>query len=301
MVVEYYKNGNIKSKHSCKSVIKNGMYYKYDENGTIKFIENYKDDVLKNVTEYSFDNIYKNTFFNDNKKETIIYYRNGIIKDRYINENDTKIINKYNFNGEILYSAKYINNELKNKMIYANGVLRKIIDNNVSKTFKYYRNKNIESITTRDGIYENRTLHYENGNIHYIDNFKDGRRCGCPKHHGLCTEYHINGNKMSESHYKNGNLKGQSIGYYKSGNVQSKCMYDYGKRIDGIFYRENGNIKSYILFGDSECIQKHFYYYKNNNLKISYDRTYYEYILNLSKYNNGYRRRFYKNKIYFYF
>ena len=72
---------------------------------------------------------------------------------------------------------------------------------------------------------------YENGNIKYKGNFKNGKRHGAGKEFYL-VRYLNSGyscfRKIFEGHYKNGKLHGKGKFYNKNGNVKFKGQFKNG-------------------------------------------------------------------------
>ena len=92
--------------------------------------------------------------------------------------------------------------------------------------------------------------YYENGNIGYEQNYKDGNL------EGLTKTYYESGKLNLELNYKNDLLDGLSKGYYENGQLSAQENYKEGKRNGELVnYDEKGNIILRLIYKDDEIIE----------------------------------------------
>ena len=95
-------------------------------------------------------------------------------------------------------------------------------------------------------IFEN----YENGQLKYKSNFKDGKR-----EDGLYERYYENGQLSYKTNLKDGKRNGLAESYYENGQLQYKVNYKDGKE-NGLYesFYENGKLKLKLNLRDGKRI-----------------------------------------------
>ena len=76
---------------------------------------------------------------------------------------------------------------------------------------------------------------YEDGQLMYDNNFKDGKR------DGLSREWYENGQLKFEYNFKDGKEDGLCRGWHENGQLKNEYNYKDGTLIDDRCYDENGN------------------------------------------------------------
>lgn len=92
--------------------------------------------------------------------------------------------------------------------------------------------------------------YYENGQLRYEKNYKDG------KLNGLTKIYLENGQLNLEGNYKDGKMNGYQKKWYENG--QLKHEYNYKGGFEGLFktYDEKGKLKSVSIYIDNKYISQ---------------------------------------------
>jgi len=92
---------------------------------------------------------------------------------------------------------------------------------------------------------------YENGQLQYESNYKDGKK------DGLMKRWYKNGSVHYEKNYKDGEMDGLQKLFHKNGQLDMRGNYTDGER-DGVFkyYSENGQLKYEKKYKNGERIDK---------------------------------------------
>jgi len=97
--------------------------------------------------------------------------------------------------------------------------------------------------------YGNKTWWYENGQMRYEHNFKDGKK------DGKSTRWYENGQMRYEHNFKDGKKDGKFIWWHENGQIKLEENYKDGK-LDGkeTYWYENGQRQSESNYKDGKCI-----------------------------------------------
>ena len=96
---------------------------------------------------------------------------------------------------------------------------------------------------------EIKTTYYQNGNIEYKSEFKNGDLDGITKY------WDKSENLISEATYSNGKLHGLLLSYFSDGTVKSRVNYYYGqKHGNEEFFYDNGQLQSLTEYEEGEVI-----------------------------------------------
>ena len=118
----------------------------------------------------------------------------------------------------------------------------------IIRTFKSFFSK-------KDGLIQK---WYENGQLKYEGNFKDGKK------DGLVQEWFENGQLQYRMNYKNGEYHGKLEKWYENGQVLYKQIWKNGQFIEGTHYKENGDVVSKKTEENNEIIK----YYESGEVNI---------------------------------
>jgi antitoxin component YwqK of YwqJK toxin-antitoxin module len=136
--IGYYENGNIKFEASFKNNKLNGITIGYYENGNIKAQDVYIAGILNGEVTAYFENgeMERNEIYNNGKKEGIskVFYDNGQLKSEmfYKNSKVEGIENLYDRNGNLVLKASYKNGELDEILNSTNSNTVGTIDKNIT-------------------------------------------------------------------------------------------------------------------------------------------------------------------------
>ena len=91
--------------------------------------------------------------------------------------------------------------------------------------------------------------YYQNGNIEYESEYKNGNL------HGVTKYWDESENLISEATYSNGKLHGLWTSYFSGGSVKSKINYYYGQKHgnEELFY-DNGQLQSLTEYKEGEVV-----------------------------------------------
>ena len=275
--ISFYENGNVE----CFNIAKNTFYVENipisSENISDKpDITLYEDGSIKSVYAVNdFDRIVKNTIYKFRGGNTIEFYKNGIVKNGCINEE-----NSINLNGDIIYikSNKNVNFDIgfsedgTISFAYLNNDQKIKIGNNFFNIYDncyvdFYSTGNIQHLEKIDiksikvgaksfdfiGDYTepSSVIFYENGNIAALSGVKEGElKIGQNK-----IKYHSIPGNYTISFYESGeveaifSLKGkQNI---KIG--QNKIIIKGNKDMWSIDFHKNGSVRS-VISGEDQNI-----------------------------------------------
>jgi antitoxin component YwqK of YwqJK toxin-antitoxin module len=273
-----------------------GVWKDFYIDGRVKREAYYRNDTL--------DGLYKEF----NEKGAMIaslVYRDGKIKE--YNAEDTasvEIRNKYDENGNLIYSGPYRKNtpigihreykdgKIKDGKLYSdNGILlgEGIIDEEGKKTgnWKYYyvsgeiKSKGAYLNNQRSGKW---TFYYKNNKILQQGEYKNDLPEGhwiwyypeniiwreeeylAGKEDGHTVEYDLNSQVITEGDFVEGEREGKWI--YKVGDHREEGSYITGLR-DGVwkYYYDNGNLEFQGNYIQGNPDGKHLYYYDTGELK----------------------------------
>ena len=102
--------------------------------------------------------------------------------------------------------------------------------------------KNIENT-------ELKTSYYQNGNIEYESEYRNGNL------HGVTKYWDESENLISEATYSNGKLHGLWTSYFSGGSVKSIVNYYYGqKHGNEEFFYDNGQLQSLKEYKEGEVV-----------------------------------------------
>ena len=80
---------------------------------------------------------------------------------------------------------------------------------------------------------------------------------------GICVDYHSNGKRRTESHYKNGRADGLWITWDVTGQISKNFRYENGEKFNGVHisFHENGQAK----------IESHYVSGQESGLRTTWD------------------------------
>jgi antitoxin component YwqK of YwqJK toxin-antitoxin module len=311
-----YSNDFLVSREKINRIDQNGLkqgdWKEYYKNGIIKCEKSYIDDQLNGY--------YKE--YNEKGKLvlTMLYDKGAIVKSNVEDEPDIEVKNKYDSDGNIIYSGPYRDSvpvgihrefnkqgDVTNAYIYNdNGLLLSegIVDEAGNRNGKWKDLYNNGKIKDEGQYLENRRtgqwkFFNEEGKTEQIGSYKNGRPEGMwtwyyengtvrreeeyfqGRRDGLYTEYSENGEIIAQGQYADGEKNG--IWKYKYGDFSEEGSYIMGLR-DGLWrsFFNNGKPKFKGSYVQGNPDGKHTYYYDSGKIK---EEQYY---------NNGIKQRTWK-------
>ena len=186
-----------------KNGLLNGESREYYEEGDIKSISHFKNDIPDGVF--------------------ISYYQNGNIENKYAYVNGQA-------NGECF--SYYENGKLEERYFLKNGEID-------GEAFAYYpsgklRGKEVQKLGKREG---ESIIYHENGNIKQKSTFKNDKR------EGDLFIYFPSGKLRQTEKYINGKIEGEVIEYYESGTIKEKAYFINDKQEkEHFFYDKKGKL-----------------------------------------------------------
>ena len=273
LCISYYQNDTISEEGYYTNDRRVGIWYSYFPDGKIQDISIYNHTGDKLSGTYYFNDgtremerVYRNnmpyiyTFYNDKDevlKSDTFNFGNGERKYYYLNGNllskvkmvagkDVGKQTLYTFFGDVLTENNYIEDELdgeytrytlsdqlSSRRYYVGGMLH-------GKQYNYYRNGALSSET--DMVYDN------------IKVFK---------------EYYLNGNKMSEINYLEGDKEGIANYYALDGSLAYQIRYHRDRLVEYAYMDKDGKMTQFYPYQDKFSFTS---YYKNG--KISFEINY---------------------------
>ena len=267
--IKYYEEGNIKSIIPFKNNIVDGLTISYYENGNIKEEVHYKNDKMNG--------------------EAKSYDENGKLNGRTIFKDDIKLEEEVHKENEILKNTFKNGEVVKQDICSPNGTLkeRRVLNGNEMEYSTFYENGNVkQKILTKDKVIIKEQLYARNGNImlnsffstdgkpikEVFEYYPDGklfRKISTMDEmaNGDTLEYYPNGNIKKKAFFKNDKQEGEYTVYYESGVIMQKVLYKNGVRNgEAIAYYENGNIEQKAYFVNGKKEKEHLYYDEKGNL-----------------------------------
>jgi len=238
-----------------------GTYYLRGESkpfsGPVFNVTGFLSGSSGNISKGKFEGEFK-SFFGDGKQlRSIDTFKNGLRNGKF---------EYYYSNGQLSSKGSYVNGNYDGKIeeftwegnplsihVYENGVPI------TATNYTYFDNGNLsyienlkDGITSDEGILDGVVTSYEeDGNLDYIENYKDGYL------DGLVEEYGDNGLISIREYYKEGRLNGQSTMFYEDGSetISTQGIYENGKRV-GIWknFDSNGNLKEEVTYENGKKI-----------------------------------------------
>lgn len=267
--IKYYEEGNIKSIIPFKNNIVDGLTISYYENGNIKEEVHYKNDKMNG--------------------EAKSYDENGKLNGRTIFKDDIKLEEEVHKENEILKNTFKNGEVVKQDICSPNGTLkeRRVLNGNEMEYSTFYQNGNVkQKILTKNKVIIKEQLYARNGNImlnsffstdgkpikEVFEYYPDGklfRKISTMDEmaNGDTLEYYPNGNIKKKAFFKNDKQEGEYTVYYESGVIMQKVLYKNGVRNgEAIAYYENGNIEQKAYFVNGKKEKEHLYYDEKGNL-----------------------------------
>ena len=267
--IKYYEEGNIKSIIPFKNNIVDGLTISYYENGNIKEEVHYKNDKMNG--------------------EAKSYDENGKLNGRTIFKDDIKLEEEVHKENEILKNTFKNGEVVKQDICSPNGTLkeRRVLNGNEMEYSTFYQNGNVkQKILTKNKVIIKEQLYARNGNIMlnsffstdgkpikevflYYPDGKLFRKISTMDEmaNGDTLEYYPNGNIKKKAFFKNDKQEGEYTVYYESGVIMQKVLYKNGVRNgEAIAYYENGNIEQKAYFVNGKKEKEHLYYDEKGNL-----------------------------------
>ncbi len=218
LYIENYKNGQLE-----------GDYIGYYPSGNKRFESNYVNNVPEGIVRYFFDCDAVSsfvTFKNGSRNgKGMNYYKNGVVKEDFFYKNDSLESEDKNFypSGSIKWVYNYSSNKLTGKAIY------------------YYRNGKIEK-------------EYE-----YVNN----------KLNGPYKEYYSNGTLSNTGSYEKGNLFGEWKESNSKGIVTEITNFDEKGKLDGEMKGFDDNGKPYYVYLYDKGKVKQYSYFNSSGATIA--------------------------------
>lgn len=252
----------------------NGKVLRYHNNGKVRSIEEYKNDMLDGYIENFHENgqLSSHGWYSENEPigPWKFYYQNGTLrKELYYLENEVHgEVKFYNGLGILDETNYYYYGTLEG--IAQHDSLGNIIDKTLFKdgagTIKYYSlNKTLVGSIDYLGTQQHGKIewYYPDGAIS-----SKGERFNNEKV-GVWTYYFPNGKVSSTGKYVDGLEEGEWVWYYENGEINTKKTYRFGDT-EGIRYSyyENGKIQSEINHFQDERHGKATYYDPNGEIQI---------------------------------
>ena len=204
IITDEFLNGLLKQYFIYnKNGLLNGESREYYEEGDIKSISHFKNDIPDGVF--------------------ISYYPNGNMEEKYAYVNGQA-------NGECF--SYYENGKLEERYFLKNGEID-------GEAFAYYPSGKLEvKDFFKDGKKEGESIFYhENGNIKQKSTFKNGKR------EGDLFIYFPSGKIRQTEKYINGKIEGEVIEYYESGTIKEKAYFINDKQEkEHFFYDKKGKL-----------------------------------------------------------
>jgi phophatidylinositol-4-phosphate 5-kinase len=204
IITDEFLNGLLKQYFIYnKNGLLNGESREYYEEGDIKSISHFKNDIPDGVF--------------------ISYYQNGNIENKYAYVNGQA-------NGECF--SYYENGKLEERYFLKNGEID-------GEAFAYYpsgklRGKEVQKLGKREG---ESIIYHENGNIKQKSTFKNDKR------EGDLFIYFPSGKLRQTEKYINGKIEGEVIEYYESGTIKEKAYFINDKQEkEHFFYDKKGKL-----------------------------------------------------------
>ena len=204
IITDEFLNGLLKQYFIYnKNGLLNGESREYYEEGDIKSISHFKNDIPDGVF--------------------ISYYQNGNIENKYAYVNGQA-------NGECF--SYYENGKLEERYFLKNGEID-------GEAFAYYpsgklRGKEVQKLGKREG---ESIIYHENGNIKQKSTFKNDKR------EGDLFIYFPSAKLRQTEKYINGKIEGEVIEYYESGTIKEKAYFINDKQEkEHFFYDKKGKL-----------------------------------------------------------
>ena len=257
---EYYDNGQLKSIENYVDNIEHGSFIYYYENGTISaegtmkngelegaYSEYNEKGQLKEFTTYKNgdkDGAFKRFWETGELKEEGTYRKNA---DSWNEPFKIGVYKKYHPNGDMIISAKFGIDEDNDEMLIGKGIL-----NDYYKTDDPYKSILKEETNFLDGEYHGvKKEYYENGELRFKGEFIKGEGVGIHK------AYYDNGQLKSNTTFVDGNEIGLYEEYLENGSPSKKG--NNGKTVGGLgtYYGEIGNWTYWQYYSNGQLEKKY--------------------------------------------
>jgi antitoxin component YwqK of YwqJK toxin-antitoxin module len=251
-----------------------GKVLSYHDNGKIKSIEEYKNDMMDGYVENFYENgqLSSHGWYSEDEPvgPWIYYYRDGTKKtEQYFLENEihgeVKYYNNLGLLDEVSY---YYNGTFEGAAQYdtlGNIIGKSMLKDGAGTIKYYYQNKSLNGASDYLGA----NLH---GKVEWY--YSDGKIISKGERHndekvGTWTYYHRNGKVSSSGKYVDGLEEGEWIWYYENGEIDVKKTFRFGNT-EGIRYSyyDNGKIQSEINHFNDERHGKATYYDPNGEIQL---------------------------------
>jgi len=277
--------------------LKQGVWKEFYPNGIIKSEKQYKDDLMHGYYK-EYDNRGRLVL-------TMLYEDGSIVKSKVEDEPDIEIVNKYDPDGNLIYSGPYRNNvpvsihreynkdgSVINAFIYNdNGLMLSegVVDeagNRNGKWKELYADGQVLAEgqfanNRRSGLWK---FYNSSAGTEQTGSYNNGRPDGLWKWYyengallreeeyfqgqrdGLYTEYSVTGEIIAQGQYSDGEKNGEWI--FKSGDFSEEGKYIIGLK-DGVWrsYFTNGKVKYKGNYVQGNPDGQQSFYYENGKLK----------------------------------
>ena len=239
---------------------RDGTYYLKGESkpfsGPVFSVAGFGSGSTGTILKGKFEGEFK-SFFGDGQIRSLDTFKDGLRDGKF----------EYFFsNGRVSSKGNYVNDKFDGKIeeftwegdpltihVYENGVPI------TATNYTYFDNGNLsyienlkDGITSDEGVLDGVVTSYEeDGNLDFIETYKDGYL------DGLVEEYGDNGLIFIREYYKKGRLDGQSTMFYQDGSetISTQGLYENGKRV-GIWksFDSSGNLEEEVTYENGKKI-----------------------------------------------
>lgn len=263
----YHKNGKAKKQCITKDGKFSGAVKVYFDNGTLNEEANYTKGTLDGpyVSYYESGQLKEKYSYNNGKEDGPYeeYYENGKLSEKGIyNKGKKDELTKYSKTGKI-YAVMSLGSNIPVKIKFTDEDNKVIFNEENKKGLYNYRlfypsgNKSVDMKISDKGYRDGSlTFYYNTGAKSEVSNYKEGNL------EGTSISYYKDGKVKDEEHYANDHLDGYYKSYYNNGTIQQEGWYKEGKK-QGLwkYYYVNGKLKNEKYFLNDEFNG----YYKDYN------------------------------------
>lgn len=234
-VTAWYSNDNALEALGMEnqSSERTGKWYYYNESGfrTAEgtYVKGRKTGLWKYYDEYG----QFNSTVNYDNGETVKYYPEGGISQKYTQRND-KIMGR----ADVFYRC----GNLKESLVYQDGKI-----NGAGKMYFENGKTSVDYRYHMDSLEGEYVMWSENGNKKSIESYKKG------KAEGAYTAYFSNGRKKTEGTYRNNQAEGRWTYYYENGKMKERSQYKENLQ-EGLceIFNQAGELIETILFKEGK-------------------------------------------------
>lgn len=271
--LEYYTNGNIKSKRYFNRGAPNKTHYYFFEDGSLQEVIPFADGSLHGLFQSYYSNgvlqIQKNFIYGKLNGKVMERWENGKYRKKEYYRNDIPVFTHYAYyeDGSLYEKIQYKNGKMHGKcfLLYKDGSCFEEHHYYKGKLHgrctRFFKNRQIECIRYfhfgkhvglykeyyANGILKQKIrfnkrgeknglvqMYNENNQVVFISQFKNNKK------DGVQIFFYPNGSIRSIRNFNNGNLHGETIQFSSIGSIEASYTYINNCK-EGVFLKKNNN------------------------------------------------------------